>query len=382
MKITSQSDGIIWVTELEKVSLSLQKAKTNHKQHSYLAIKNGDISVFEDLGAFQAAGYRKMKISEIVEASKIALKNSNNPVISHRICKAIECITYAKHNNFNKKSKQVGRFFLEALKVISYISVIGIPIGLIISLCEKTFFAPHKADISVGKAFSTLKIDAETSETIRNDYPKILIGLSSELSQNDIESELNAQITIDMGKKHEDTLILAQFWKDYRRDGFSFTLYDNNIKLKSTLIEKGKSDERVTKEFDRIATLIKDDPEWLEPLQTALSQTSSNAAANYLICSLGQINPEKLNAQIYDDNKLKVHILRDESGKITSMKIKVIAKVDVFHTKRYRINEIDTYLIANKIGMIVSKLNYTLILDEKKVVVKVEDLKFDLKINR
>ncbi len=132
MKARITENPLTWASALEQAT----------QPGNYIAIKAGSsqTATFADKKSMEAAGYRKMRIAEITRFSENLLRNNEKApeLCKLRIYSSVDLLAQQADKEYNSTLTKVKLFFLMFLEVLTYCTIVGIPVGLAIHDYYKT----------------------------------------------------------------------------------------------------------------------------------------------------------------------------------------------------------------------------------------------------
>ena len=169
-----------WKQMLKNCTIPKQQ-KAVFSGHSYIAIKGTDVALFKSVKEAESQDYRKLSLTEISDLSKRIIGNGTSPKDSAKIAKEVKKIADAKDNKLNSMAKFIGRFAMSCLKIFSYVSLIGIPLGNKISAWEGRIDS-HQNEIIKARQFAQLSHNSSRTASYLEKVSTIMEAESNKTS--------------------------------------------------------------------------------------------------------------------------------------------------------------------------------------------------------
>jgi len=232
-------------------------------KHGYLGQKidgkNHYIHAFSSKEKLEKAKYKHLKCTEIRDIANTVLTNEKDLTIPENVANIKNVVSNInklgadRNSKMNTSTRKVARFFLFVLTVCSFISIVGIPLGIFLSsklsslnklqkenLTLKSFSNPLRPPLVENQLNELIKNVQGKDETVQikelsdsfNDY------LSDKLDDNEYtqyKKMVSRDSDVVPGKLFENG-ILTQFKKDHTRITCDFKIIDKS-KPKATELQ-------------------------------------------------------------------------------------------------------------------------------------------------
>lgn len=362
-----------WKQMLKCSNPPKQKKSVISSGHSYIAIKGNDIALFNNVKEAESNAYRKLSLTEIVDVSKKIIGNGTTPKDSSAITKQVKKLTDVKDSKLNSVVKRIGRFALKCLKIISYVSLIGIPLGQKIGAWEGNIKS-HQEEIIKARQFAQLSSNPSRTTAYLENISNILQAESNKTSL--ITNVLEGTLDDSMKATLADSNTLVQFQKDHTRPGTALILNDGENHYRGKTLKSGENAEQhylnELKQVNKLVDKLDSDKKWSKLIQAVCTQTTGNSAlyglkvnALDLGLSSSSIWSDRLGDyryQVQEKNiPIELSVIRNSTGEIEKLAVKSVIPTNVYQVR----SELQPTVceVANAIVSLQATLNFELKLD-------------------